>query len=109
MASTADNKERWSCRQCKMTLAGVFMHDSHEDVGRLSEAPSRVVLCCAVMMHRYPAERHVRASVWLQRNTDGRDVEGGYHQSSALGQFLHHCCLDYEDLTLEVLPTPPDE
>ena len=67
-----------------------------------------MALCDIVMMHRCLAERHVRPSVWLQRNTDGRDVEGGYHQSSALGQYLRRCCLDYEDLTLEVPPSPLD-
>ena len=82
------------------------MHDNCEDRGDLPEAPSHVAMCFTVMMHRCLAECHVRPSVWLQRNADGRDLEGGYHQSSALGQYLHRCCLDYEDLTLEVLPTP---
>ena len=87
-----------------------LLHENHVEVWELSEVPevlSYVALCCVVIMYRSLAERHVRPGVWLQRNTGGRDVEGGYHQSSALGQYLHRCCLDYEDLTLEVLPSPP--
>ena len=96
-----------------MTLANFHMHDNCEDVGELPGASSHVAyFCvayfCVIVMHRCLADCHVRPSVWLQRNTDGRDVEGGYHQTSALGQYLHRCCLDYEDLTLEVLPTPHD-
>ena len=84
----------------------ILLHENQVEVWGLSEVLSYVALRCVAMMYRCLAERHVRPGVWLQRNTDGRDVEGGYHQSSALGQYLHRCCLDYEDLTLEVLPTP---
>ena len=62
-ASVAYNGERWSCMQCKMSFAGLFMHNVDEDIRDFLIAPSHVALCCIVMMHKCLAERHVRPSV----------------------------------------------
>ena len=45
--------------------------------------------------------RHTFAS-FLQSTLGTEEAEGGYHAQSVLGQYLHRCCLDFEDLTLEV-------
>ena len=50
-------------------------------------------------------QRHVFAS-FLQSTSGTEEAEGGYHAQSALGQYLHRCCLDFEDLSLEVCLSP---
>ncbi len=38
----------------------------------------------------------------MQGSSELEEAQGGYHPLSALGQYLHRCWLDFEDLTLEV-------
>ena len=43
-----------------------------------------------------------KAYCHMQGSSDLEEAQGGFHPLSALGQYLHRCCLDFEDLTLEV-------